>query len=59
MKATGERRFERQWVNPAATPLIAEFEVDEHGRATALRFLNGFAAERGRLEREGDLPEGW
>lgn len=59
MKAVGERRFEQQWVNPAATALIVEFDVDDDGQATALHFLSGFAAERGRLERESDLPDGW
>lgn len=59
MKSVGDLRFEQQWTNPGAEPLVVEFESDEKGNAVSLQFLSGFLADRGRLEREGDLPEGW
>lgn len=59
MKSLGELRFEQQWTRPGAEPLVVEFETDENGNAVAMRFLSGFLADRGRVEREGELPEGW
>lgn len=59
MKSVGDRRFEQQWTNPGAEALVVEFDTDAEGNAVALRFLSGFLAERGELQRRGDLPEGW
>ncbi|MDZ7842401.1 MAG: hypothetical protein U5R46_16500 [Gammaproteobacteria bacterium] len=58
MKSLSETRFEQQWVNPGGEPITAVFEVDGDGKARALVFETVFA-DRGRLERVGDLPEGW
>lgn len=58
MKSVSDVRFEQQWVNPASEPVIAEFELGPDGNAVALRFETWFD-DRGRLERIGDLPEGW
>jgi hypothetical protein len=58
MKAVSETRFEQQWVNPAAQPLVVEFELDGDGNARAIVLESAFE-DRGRLERVGDLPEGW
>lgn len=58
MKSVSETRFEQQWVNPASEPVIAEFELDSDGDARAIIFETVFA-DRGRLTRVGNLPEGW
>ena len=58
MKAVSETRFEQQRPGPSAEPVIAEFEVDAAGNARAVVFETVFD-DRGRLERVGDLPEGW
>lgn len=59
MKAVGELRFEQQWTNPGAEPLVVEFVTDGEGRAVGMRFVSGFLADRGQVERHEDLPEGW
>ncbi|MEE4303442.1 MAG: hypothetical protein V2J19_04750 [Wenzhouxiangella sp.] len=59
MKSVGEHRFEQQWTNPGTEPLVVEFETDEHGNAVAMRFVSGFLADRGQVQRQGELPEGW
>lgn len=59
MKSVGEYRFEQQWTNPGAEPLVVEFETDEQGNAVAMRFVSGFLADRGEVQRQGQLPEGW
>jgi hypothetical protein len=59
MQSVGELRFEQQWTNPGADPLVVEFETDAQGHAVSMRFVSGFLADRGRVERRGELPEGW
>ncbi len=51
-------RFEPQWVSLGGEPITAAFEGDDDGKARALVFETVFT-DRGRLERVGDLPEGW
>jgi hypothetical protein len=58
MKSVSETRFEQQWVNSGAEPIVVEFELDPDGNAVALSFDTVFA-DRGRLARVGDLPEGF
>jgi hypothetical protein len=59
MKSLAETAFEQQWVSDYQdSPVVIEFELDEDGVATALVFKS-FYAERGRLPRLGDLPDGW
>lgn len=59
MKALEETRFEQAWVGEyQPEPLTVVFELGPDGRAVALRFETLFD-DRGRLERVGDLPEGW
>lgn len=58
MKSLSEIHFEQQRVNPGIAPVIAEFDVDGDGSARPVTFETIFA-DRGRLKRLGDLPEGW
>lgn len=59
MRALEETRFEQGYVSEfQPAPLIVEFELGPDGRAVALRFETLFD-DRGRMERVGDLPEGW
>jgi hypothetical protein len=58
MKSLSETRFEQQWVFSGAEPMIVEFELNDSGQAIALSFVTVFA-DRGRLERIGDLPDGF
>lgn len=52
-------RFVQQSVSDfQPAPLVAEFELGDDGRAVAVTFT-GMFEDRGRLERTGDLPEGW
>ncbi|NBB92826.1 MAG: hypothetical protein GVY32_06645 [Gammaproteobacteria bacterium] len=59
MKSVGDLRFEQQWTNPGAEPLVVEFVTGRDGQARGMRFVGGFLADRGEVERQGDLPEGW
>lgn len=59
MKSLGELRFEQQWTNPGADPLVVEFKTDGDGNAVSMQFIGGFLADRGTVHRSGDLPEGW
>jgi hypothetical protein len=60
MKSISATRFEQQVRGDFGPPepFVVEFELDENGEAVAMTFKTGFE-ERGRLERKGDLPEGW
>jgi hypothetical protein len=58
MKSLSETRFEQQWTMAGMEPIIVEFELDNDGNAIAITFETGFA-DRGRLHRIGDLPEGF
>jgi len=58
MESLSTTRFRQRWVNPGGEPVVAEFEVDGDGNATAITFQTVFD-DRGRLPRLGDLPEGW
>jgi hypothetical protein len=40
-------------------PVAIVFELGPDGKAVAFRFTNQDDASFGRLERQGDLPEGW
>jgi hypothetical protein len=40
-------------------PVAVEFELDADGHAIAFRFTNDDYASYGRLERQGDLSDGW
>jgi hypothetical protein len=58
MKSLSETRFEQQWLMPGAETILVEFKLDNDGNAVALTFDTVFT-DRGRLERLGDLPEGF
>ncbi|MGB6366026.1 MAG: hypothetical protein WBG93_04280 [Thermoanaerobaculia bacterium] len=60
LKTLSETEFEQAWVSDhQPEPVSIEFELDDDGRAVALRFTNEQYASLGRLERQADLPEGW
>ena len=59
MKSLSDLRFEQQWVSSYQdAPLRVAFELGPDSSAVALTFETMFA-DRGRLQRIGDLPEGW
>lgn len=59
MKSLAETRFEQVYVSQfQSEPLLVEFHLGGDGRAVALTF-SGMFEDRGRLERIGDLPDGW
>jgi len=58
MMSVSDTRFEQQWVNPGGEAIIVEFELGPEDNAVAIVFETVFD-DRGRLERLGDLPEGW
>ena len=58
MISTGETQFEQGWVNPGAKPVIVEFETGPNGKAAAMALESSFM-NYSRMERIGDLPEGW
>lgn len=58
MKSVSDTRFEQQRPGPGGEAVVAEFALDDAGRATAITFQTVFD-DRGRLQRLGDLPEGW
>jgi len=60
MKAVSETRFEQQTAGDFAPPepIVVVFETDDDGKAIAIRFETVFA-DRGRIARLKDLPEGW
>lgn len=59
MKSLGDTRFEQAYVGQYQdSPLVVEFHTDGDGNAVALTF-SGMFEDRGRLERIGDLPDGW
>lgn len=59
MKSLSDTRFEQVWVSQFQdAPLVVAFETDADGNAVALTF-EGLFEDRGRVERVGDLPEGW
>lgn len=60
MKTLSETTFEQAYVNSfQPEPTAVEFELRADGRAVAMTFTNSQMASEGRLERVGDLPEGW
>ena len=58
LRSLSETRFEQQWVMEGIEPIVLEFELDQNGNPIAIMFETVFA-DRGRLERLGDLPEGF
>jgi hypothetical protein len=60
LRTLSETEFEQAWVpDYQPEPVFIEFELDDEGRAVALRFMDEQNASLGRLERRADLPEGW
>lgn len=59
MKSVGKTRFEQQWTSPGSEPLVVEFDTDAEGHVVSMRFVEGFLSDRGEVQRNGELPEGW
>lgn len=60
LKTLSETEFEQAWVSEhQEDPVAIEFELDDRGRAVAMRFTDGQGAPSGRHERQGDLPTDW
>jgi hypothetical protein len=62
LRTVSEREFVQARVpdDHQPTPVAIEFELDADGHAVAFRFTNAeYATSYGRLERQGDLPDGW
>lgn len=59
MKSLSDTRFEQQWTSEYQdAPIRVAFELGPDSSAVALTFETMFA-DRGRLQRVSDLPEGW
>ena len=58
MTTTGALTFEREALNEFDSDIAVSFSADESGAATAMTMTIGDDAPV-RLERVGDLPEGW
>lgn len=58
MKSVADTRFEQQWVNPAGSPMIATFEIDESSNASSLSVTSEYL-NYNNMPRVGDLPEDW
>jgi len=60
LKTLSDTGFEQAWVSDyQPEPISIEFELGDDGRAVAFTFTDTTNASLGRLERQGDLPEGW
>lgn len=60
MKTLSDTEFEQAWVSDyQPEPITVEFELGDDGTAVAMTFTDEQQASEGRLERQGDLPEGW
>jgi hypothetical protein len=58
MVSQGDTSFEQGWVNGGMEPVTVSVETGPDGRATAMAIQSAFM-DYDRMERVGDLPEGW
>jgi len=58
MISQGDTTFQQGWVNAGMEPVTVSFETGPDGRATAMAIQSAFM-DHDRMERVGDLPEGW
>ena len=58
MKSVSDTEFAQQYTLPQQEAVKVKFDVGADGKATALTFKTVFD-DRGKLNRVGDLPEGW
>jgi hypothetical protein len=60
LRTVSDTEFAQAWVAPGQPEAVSiQFELDGDGDAVAFRFTNQQNESAGRLERAGDLPEGW